>query len=133
MPGFVLMRVAPMTASAPSLPCPGDDANGIVAVLTTVDTQARAQAIARTLVEQGLAACVHIVEIQSVYVWQDALHQGAEWQLSCKTTAAREPALRQALLALHPYELPALHSERLHDVHPPFAQWVIEMTGAHAP
>lgn len=68
------------------------------------DTAAR---IARTLVEQRLAACVNIVPgLRSIYRWKDALHDDAECLLLIKTQAARIPALTESIRTQHPYELP---------------------------
>ncbi|MCB2071832.1 MAG: divalent-cation tolerance protein CutA, partial [Ottowia sp.] len=58
----------------------------ILLVLTTVATQADAQVLARSMVEQRLAACAHIEAIDSVYRWQGAVQQEGEWRLLLKTT-----------------------------------------------
>lgn len=67
-----------------------------------------AEAIARHLVEQGVAACVSLLPgAISIYPWQGAVQREPETLLLIKSAApidAIEPALR----ALHPYELPEL-------------------------
>lgn len=76
-------------------------------VLTTLGADADATALARTLVEERLAACVNILPpMTSVYRWAGRLEQDREQQLIIKTTAARLSALEARLRALHPYELP---------------------------
>jgi len=76
-------------------------------VLTTLGADADAVALARTLVEEHLAACVNILPpMTSVYRWKGQLEQDREQQLIIKTTAARLDALEARLRALHPYELP---------------------------
>lgn len=85
------------------------ETTGVCLVLTTVPDEATAQRIARLLVEQGLAACVHLNPAgRSIYRWQGELHDEPELALTIKTTAARLDALEQALRAAHPYELPEL-------------------------
>ncbi|WP_298438492.1 divalent-cation tolerance protein CutA [Ottowia sp.] len=96
----------------------------ILLVLTTVATQADAQVLARSMVEQRLAACAHIEAIDSVYRWQGAVQQEGEWRLLLKTTAARYPALEAALCAQHPYELPAIVAVPCAYALPAFADWV---------
>jgi periplasmic divalent cation tolerance protein len=79
----------------------------VVLVLTTIGADADAAALARTLVEERLAACVNIgAPMTSVYRWKGAVEQDREQPLVIKTTAAQVAALETRLRALHPYELP---------------------------
>jgi periplasmic divalent cation tolerance protein len=79
----------------------------VAVVLTTIGGDADAVALARTLVDEGLAACVNVLPpMQSVYRWKDAVQVEVEQQLVIKTTPAGVPALEARLHQLHPYELP---------------------------
>jgi periplasmic divalent cation tolerance protein len=76
-------------------------------VLTTLGADADAAALARTLVEERLAACVNVVPgMTSIYRWKGHVEQEREQQLLIKTTAGRVEALAARLRELHPYELP---------------------------
>jgi len=76
-------------------------------VLTTCGSLEEARSISHTLVDRHLAACVNIVpQIESVYRWKGGVETATEWLLVIKTTAAAFDALREALSALHSYELP---------------------------
>lgn len=76
-------------------------------VLTTVVSTDAAVTLARTLVEERLAACVNIVDrIQSIYRWEGSIQQEAEVLLIIKTTAAQCERLRARLDEIHPYEVP---------------------------
>jgi len=78
-----------------------------VVVLTTVDAGFDAAALAKSLVEQRVAACVNILpEVRSLYRWKDAVEDDREQLLVIKTTEERVDALREALFAAHPYEVP---------------------------
>jgi len=80
---------------------------GALVVLVTVPTAERAAEIARALVEERLAACGNVVPgVRSIYRWEGKVQDEGEVLLVLKTTAARFPALRDRLLALHPYEVP---------------------------
>ena len=80
-----------------------------VIVLTTLPAAADAAALARTLVDERLAACVNILPVmQSVYRWQEAVQQDDERQLVIKTWRDRLGSLEARLNDLHPYELPEL-------------------------
>ena len=86
---------------------PEDDDLSIAIVLTTVASESDATTIARALVDERLAACVHVYpEMQSVYQWKGEVSVEAERQLVIKTTGPRLAALELRLAALHPYELP---------------------------
>jgi periplasmic divalent cation tolerance protein len=81
--------------------------SSFVIVLTTVGADADAADLARTLVDQRLAACVNIVSgVTSIYRWKDAVEEDAEQLLVIKTRADLVEALQARLRELHPYELP---------------------------
>jgi periplasmic divalent cation tolerance protein len=79
----------------------------LVIVLTTMPDDARADELARTLVDERLAACVNVHgPMRSTYRWKGKVERDAERQLVIKTTRDRVSALETRLRALHPYELP---------------------------
>jgi periplasmic divalent cation tolerance protein len=82
-------------------------ATDAIIVLTTFPGSGDATALARTLVEERLAACVNVLPpMTSVYRWKASIEEEQERQLVIKTTTARAEALRERLRALHPYEIP---------------------------
>ena len=79
----------------------------LILILTTMPDDERADGLARTLVEEGLAACVNVHgPMVSTYRWQGRVEVGVERQVVIKTTGARLAALEARLRALHPYDLP---------------------------
>jgi periplasmic divalent cation tolerance protein len=82
-------------------------ASTVSIVLTTLGADADAAAIARTLIDERLAACVNILPpMVSVYRWQGNVEQDREQQIVIKTAADRVAALQARLSQLHPYDLP---------------------------
>ena len=76
-------------------------------VLTTIGSEADAIAIAKTLVDERLAACVNVLpEMISIYRWKGSVDQDKEHQIVIKTTTDRLATLEARLRQLHPYELP---------------------------
>lgn len=76
-------------------------------VLTTCGNDQDANALARVLVEQRLAACVNAVSrVASTYRWKGVVQQDQETLLIIKTTAPRLAALEKAIRAHSKYELP---------------------------
>ncbi len=81
--------------------------SSVVIVLTTLAADADAAAIARTLVDERLAACINVLTpMTSYYRWKGAIEEDREQQLVMKTTPERVDALGARLRELHPYELP---------------------------
>jgi periplasmic divalent cation tolerance protein len=65
--------------------------------------------LSRSLLEQGLAACINLTApITSVYHWQGKLETSEEILLLIKTTKQHYKAVETALRAEHPYELPEI-------------------------
>lgn len=96
----------------------------LIAALTTVATREEAHALAASLVEDRLAACVHIQEIESVYRWDGAVRREPEFRLLLKTTAARYPALEAAVRDRHPYDVPMLVALPVTAALDAYAEWV---------
>ena len=81
----------------------------LILILTTMPDDDRADGLARTLVEERLAACVNVhAPMASTYRWQGGVEAERERQVVMKTTRDRLAALEARLRALHPYELPEL-------------------------
>ncbi|MEU0298757.1 divalent-cation tolerance protein CutA [Streptomyces sp. NPDC006175] len=78
-------------------------------VLTTTDSEEKAQALARGAVDARLAACAQIpAPVTSVYRWQGAVETAEEWQVLFKTTAVRYDELEAHLVVAHGYETPEI-------------------------
>jgi periplasmic divalent cation tolerance protein len=78
-------------------------------VLTTMPDDGRADELARTLVNERLAACVNVhAPMSSTYRWKGTVEHEAERQIVIKTARDRLAALELRLRALHPYDEPEL-------------------------
>jgi periplasmic divalent cation tolerance protein len=96
-----------------------------IIVLTTIGTASDGETVARTLVTEGLAACVNLLpEMQSVYQWKGELTVDRERQLIIKTTAGRLQALRTRLHQLHPYDVPEFLVIPVTEGSPQYLQWL---------
>lgn len=92
--------------------------------ITTVSSRPEAQTLAKQIMAQRLAACIHIHEIESFYYWEGELQQEPEFRLLCKTTASQYPALEKFIQAHHPYDLPAIYAIALDQVEATYGEWV---------
>lgn len=103
-------------------------------ILCNVPDDAAASAIARTLVEERLAACVNVLgTCRSVYRWQGAIEEAAEVTILVKTTRARHDACAQRLAVLHPYDVPEIVTIAPEAVWPDYARWAADETTPSAP
>jgi periplasmic divalent cation tolerance protein len=74
-------------------------------VLTTVANPEEAEQLARTLVEERLAACATLVPaVHSIYRWHDEVESATETLLLIKTAPEQLAALEARLHELHSYE-----------------------------
>jgi periplasmic divalent cation tolerance protein len=110
-------------------PCSAAAAMSALIVYCCVPDQDVADRIARSLVEEGLAACVNrLPGVVSTYRWQGGTHVDAELLLLIKTTRARFESLRARIVELHPYELPEVIAVDVALGHEPYLAWVAETT-----
>ena len=78
-----------------------------VVVLTTAPDADVGRALARSLTEERLVACVNRVPgITSVYRWEGRVCEESEELLVMKTTRDRLAALEERVRSLHPYRTP---------------------------
>lgn len=97
----------------------------VIVVFSTFPSEDKAADIARTLVSEGLCACVNLVPpVRSIYRWQGQLCDERETLAIIKTTRERFDALRERLVALHPYEVPEVIALPVEAGHPPYLDWV---------
>ncbi|MBX0285798.1 divalent-cation tolerance protein CutA [Haloarcula salinisoli] len=85
--------------------------------------------IARTLVEERLAACVNRLACDSVYRWDGEVLTDEEAVLLAKTTDERYAALRDRVVDLHPSEVPCIERFDESDILDAFGNWRAESVG----
>jgi periplasmic divalent cation tolerance protein len=79
-----------------------------ILVLTTVAGQEQARDLAHSIVSAGLAACVQIQAIRSVYRWKGEVCDEPECLLTIKTTEGRYADLERHITANHSYQKPEI-------------------------
>ena len=95
----------------------------ILVVTTTVATLAQANALAKRVVEERVAACAQVDAVQSVYRWGEKLCEEAEVRITIKTVARKAEALEGFFEHHHPYDVPEFMSTTM-QASPAYAQWV---------
>jgi periplasmic divalent cation tolerance protein len=100
------------------------DEIGYGVVLVTASSSQEANAIAFALVEAKLAACVNVIPIQSIYTWQEEVHNEQEWQLLIKTDLSQFSALEAKIRELHSYEVPEIIALPIIAGSQSYLQWI---------
>ncbi|MEO0140419.1 MAG: divalent-cation tolerance protein CutA [candidate division WOR-3 bacterium] len=96
----------------------------VFVVLCTIPPD-KAEALAKSLVENHLAACVNIIpSVKSFYRWEGNLCEDTEALLVIKTTEEAFPALLEFTKANHPYSVPEIIALSVSEGNPDYLGWV---------
>ena len=97
-----------------------------IAVFTTTDSLEEARKLTKTLVEQKLAACAQISEIESFYTWDKEVQNDQEFRIMFKTTKNKYKDVEKAILKIRSYDLPAIYAVDVDELYKPYGDWVNE-------
>jgi len=98
-----------------------------VLVLTACASRAEGEVIGKTLVEEALAACVHILPAGiSIYRWRGKLERAEEHTLLIKSVSSARDRLRRRIRELHSYEVPEILILPVAGGDPDYLSWVSE-------
>ena len=94
-------------------------------ILNTCPDLETAEAIANTLVDEELAACVNIIPgVRSVYLWEGQRTTSQEHLLLIKAMASDYEVIEKTILELHPYELPEIIAVSISAGLPEYLDWL---------
>jgi len=95
----------------------------------TTSSIEEAKTIAKTIVEERLAACANILgDIQSIYWWDGKVQDGQEVALILKTRQDLVPKTIERIKALHSYDCPCVIALDIHDGNPDYLNWIATQT-----
>ncbi len=117
-----------MTQAMSPVPTNNNDPEAVL-VIATAGSEAEAVQLARAAVERQLAACVQIMPIRSVYVWQAQIHDEPELLLLFKTRRAQYPALEACIREQHSYDVPEILMLPVQAGLPAYLAWLAQQTG----
>ena len=102
----------------------GNVTNAAVLILSTAPTREEAEAIARVLVEEKLAACVQLSPVESWYRWEGKVEQTTEIRLDIKTTESLAAAVESRVGEIHSYAVPELIRIRIAGGGAAYLDWI---------
>ena len=85
--------------------------------------------IAKSLVEEHLAACVNISNVNSCYLWNGLLNLDHEALLIIKTEQRKVMEMISRIRELHSYELPEIIVLPIIDGYQPYLDWISQSVG----
>ena len=101
----------------------------IIQIVTTIDDREAAERLGRRLVDERLVACCPVVgPIRSIYRWKGAIEEAEEWYCVLKTRPSLYRRVEEAILKLHPYEVPEIIAITIDEALDAYAGWVEEGT-----
>jgi len=103
-----------------------------VIIVSAAPDEAIADRIAAALVEEGLAAAVHVRAVRSRYRWKGEIVAGVEHVLDIYSSAGRLEAVTARIAALHPYEMPGVHMVEVAGGPEPYLRWIASAGAAPA-
>jgi periplasmic divalent cation tolerance protein len=105
----------------------------VVFVYTTFPTLVEAEQVGRSIVEEGLAACVNIVPgMISHYRWRGTVERAEEVVMFVKTRATLAERAVAAIKQRHSYETPALVVLPVESVDRDYLAWLLAETSVQA-
>ncbi len=108
--------------------------DSLILVHTTCGNAADAERLARSLVDERLAACASIGQpVVSVYPWQGRIERESECPLMLKSTRSAFASLRERIGQLHDYDVPEVLAVDVCDANAEYAEWVRDWVGSGEP
>ena len=95
-----------------------------ITIFTTTGSLEEAKILAKTVVEQNLAACAQISEIESFYTWENEAQNDQEFRIMFKTTKNKYKDVERAILKIHSYDLPAIYAVDVDELYKPYGDWL---------
>jgi periplasmic divalent cation tolerance protein len=95
-------------------------------IITSTDNLKTANEIISYLVENRLAACVHLDKVSSSFYWEKQLCKSKEFRLMIKTLSSKYDDVEKTILEYHNYSLPEIIKLDITSGLPQYLDWVKE-------
>lgn len=99
----------------------------VILVYATVPDLELAKTMARSVVEEGFAACANVIpHMTAFYIWQGTLEEDHETVLILKTTQHMFKKLEARIRGLHPSKCPCIVAVNIVDGAADYVNWIHE-------
>ncbi len=98
-------------------------------VFVTVPSYDKGREIAKFLLEKKLCACVNVIsKVSSFYWWEGKIEEDEEALLIIKTREELFEKLKEAVLDVHPYDVPEIISIPIQKGYKKYLDWIEKET-----
>lgn len=97
-------------------------------IITTCGRASDARALAEGLLRAGLAGCVQLQPIDSLFIWHGRVSSEEEVRVVAKTQRILADAAMDWLREQHPYEVPQILRVDIDAAELTYAEWLAEVT-----
>lgn len=98
-----------------------------IEIITTINNAKKAKAISNFLLKEHLAACIQkIGPIESKYWWKFRIESAKEVILLIKTKKSLYKKVEEAILRIHPYEVPEIIAKPILKGYRKYIAWIGE-------
>ena len=99
----------------------------MIIIMTTIDSEEKAEGLARGIVEERLAACVQVLpRMTSYFFWEGAVQREREHLLLIKTAEEKYAEVETYIREHHSYDVPEVAAIRAEQVSEPYARWMAD-------
>jgi periplasmic divalent cation tolerance protein len=107
----------------------GELMNGIIQIITTIDSKDKIEKIGRHLLERRLVSSVQIIgPIKSIYWWKGKIEEAEEWACVMKSKKSLYTSIEKEIKKLHTYELPEIIAIDIDNALSEYTNWVLSET-----
>lgn len=100
-----------------------------IVIYCTVPNRKEGKEIARVLIENGLAACVNIIDkIESIFSWNGELTEEKEAMLMIKTKKEYFKDINHTIQKMHSYNVPEVIAVPIMEADETYLKWIAHET-----
>lgn len=96
----------------------------LIVIQTTCSDKNEATKIAKVLIEEKLAACIQMSEVESFYMWEDKFCNDNEILLNIKTKKENFKKIKSRIKELHSYDVPEIISIDIENVSKDYKKFI---------
>ncbi len=94
-------------------------------ILTTFEDESSAKVFAKKMLSEGLAVCIQLTPITSLYRWKGICEESAECRMLIKTKKADLSVIGDFFKTHHPYDVPQFIEVAVTSVSADYLDWAL--------
>lgn len=95
-----------------------------IIIQTTFPKLTEAKKLARILLKEKLAACIHLSKIDSFYIWEEKIASSKETLVNIKTKADLFSKVEEIIIKNHPYKIPQITQIKIDKGSKAYLSWI---------